>query len=77
MAKHVPERPFHLQQIVLTAADIDRDELAQLSSKLHKPGARVTLYASGRDEAILLSTAVHGGYPRAVILKAKFSWLQA
>jgi esterase/lipase superfamily enzyme len=54
---------FH--EIVLSAPDIDTGELRQLAASLRVVGARTTLYASSRDEAIAASRNFHGGQPRA------------
>jgi esterase/lipase superfamily enzyme len=52
------------RQLVLTAPDIDRDELSSRAATLVGTAARVTLYASSNDRAILASNKVHS-HPRA------------
>jgi len=53
------------KDLILTAPDIDADVFRnQLVPALVAQGARVTLYASSRDRALLASKTVHG-YPRA------------
>jgi esterase/lipase superfamily enzyme len=52
-------------QVLLTAPDIDADVFKnELVPAIAKTAKRVTLYASSRDEALLLSKKLHG-YPRA------------
>jgi len=53
-----------VNQIVLTAPDIDAGEFLQLASKFDGSAGRITLYASSNDHAIKLSKLVHS-YPRA------------
>jgi esterase/lipase superfamily enzyme len=52
------------RQFVLTAPDIDRDELSFRAEALAGAAARVTLYASSNDKAIIASRKVHS-HPRA------------
>ncbi|MET4801465.1 alpha/beta hydrolase [Bradyrhizobium sp. LB11.1] len=60
----LPAGAAKLGQIILAAPDIDRDRFVQLAAKFRGCAARVTLYASSRDVALLASKFVHG-YPRA------------
>ncbi|KRQ08140.1 alpha/beta hydrolase [Bradyrhizobium manausense] len=60
----LPADAAKLGQIVFAAPDIDRDRFVQLAAKFKGCAARVTLYASSRDVALLASKFVHG-YPRA------------
>jgi esterase/lipase superfamily enzyme len=53
-----------INQIVLTAPDIDSGKFMQIAASIQKPGKRTTLYASSNDKAIKLSKLVHQ-YPRA------------
>lgn len=46
-------------QVVMAAADIDRDTLQQEAPQLAKSAARVTLYGSDHDQAIRLSMWLH------------------
>ena len=50
--------------MILTAPDIDADVFRGLAAVMRRAARRVTLYASGRDEALKLSHRVHG-YQRA------------
>ncbi|RXH18412.1 alpha/beta hydrolase [Bradyrhizobium guangzhouense] len=60
----LPPGAAKLGQIIFAAPDIDRDRFVQLAAKFKGCAARVTLYASSRDVALLASKFVHG-YPRA------------
>lgn len=60
----LPAGAAKLGQIVFAAPDIDRDRFVQLAAKFKGCAARITLYASSRDVALLASKFVHG-YPRA------------
>ncbi|MBR0689050.1 alpha/beta hydrolase [Bradyrhizobium manausense] len=60
----LPAVAAKLGQIIFAAPDIDRDRFIQLAAKFKGCAARVTLYASSRDVALLASKFVHG-YPRA------------
>lgn len=60
----LPAGAAKLGQIILAAPDIDRDRFVQLAAKFKGCAARITLYASSRDVALLASKFVHG-YPRA------------
>ncbi|MBR0833365.1 alpha/beta hydrolase [Bradyrhizobium manausense] len=60
----LPAVAANLGQIIFAAPDIDRDRFIQLAAKFKGCAARVTLYASSRDVALLASKFVHG-YPRA------------
>jgi esterase/lipase superfamily enzyme len=51
-------------QVVLAAPDIDTGELNQLAATLKSASGRVTVYANSHDEAIKVSSKVHGA-PRA------------
>ena len=52
------------KQVILTAPDIGKDEVLQISDAIRASAERVTLYASKRDKALLASTKIHG-YARA------------
>jgi esterase/lipase superfamily enzyme len=60
----LPAGAAKLGQIIFAAPDIDRERFVQLAAKFKGCAARVTLYASSRDVALLASKFVHG-YPRA------------
>ena len=60
----LPASAAKLGQVIFAAPDIDRDRFVQLAAKFKGCAARVTLYASSRDVALLASKFVHG-YPRA------------
>lgn len=51
---------LRFNQIVLAAADIDRDTFIELAHTIEGAGDRITLYASSRDRALKLSRGVHG-----------------
>lgn len=53
------------REIVLTAPDIDTTVFRRLAKKIKRMGRRVTLYTSRRDQALLASKEIAGGYPRA------------
>jgi esterase/lipase superfamily enzyme len=53
-----------INQVVLTAPDIDSGEFMQIVASIRGHGERTTLYASSNDKAIQLSKKAHG-YPRA------------
>lgn len=59
----VRERGLRFGQIILAAADIDRDLFAQLAPNYLKASDRTTIYLSPYDYAIGLSDIVHD-YPR-------------
>jgi esterase/lipase superfamily enzyme len=50
--------------LVLAAPDIDADTFRELASTLQQLSARITLYESSKDRALLASKAIHGN-PRA------------
>lgn len=52
------------KEVVLAAPDIDKGELEQLAKALTSASGRVTVYANSHDEAIKISTKLHGA-PRA------------
>ncbi|UVO39032.1 alpha/beta hydrolase [Bradyrhizobium arachidis] len=60
----LPAGAAKLGQVIFAAPDIDRDRFVQLAARFKGCAARVTLYASSRDVALLASKFVHG-YPRA------------
>jgi len=61
---HKSPKPM-FNEVVLTAPDIDADVFKnEIAPALVKTARRVTLYASSKDEALVLSKKVHG-YPRA------------
>lgn len=53
-----PAPPF--DQVVLAAPDIGADTLALSAREIGRSARRITLYASGNDDALLLSRFVHG-----------------
>ena len=53
-----------LAHLVLAAPDIDADTFRELATMLQKLSARITLYESSRDMALLASKKIHGN-PRA------------
>ena len=55
--------PF-LQQLILTAPDIDTGHFRQLAKVIRNTSMRVTLYASSLDKALSASLKLHY-YPRA------------
>lgn len=58
------KRPV-LNQVVLMAPDIDSDMFKQLAQQICPAAHRITLYASSKDEALILSSKYAGGYLRA------------
>jgi esterase/lipase superfamily enzyme len=52
------------QQVVLTAPDIDAGKFRQIASAIQSTAQRVTLYASSKDKALLISKGLHR-YARA------------
>ncbi|MCB9729793.1 MAG: alpha/beta hydrolase [Deltaproteobacteria bacterium] len=61
----MPEGTPRFREVMLAAPDIDASTFKdQIAPAIMNSGARVTLYASANDEALLLSKKVHG-YPRA------------
>lgn len=52
-------------QIVLAAPDVDRKQFAEIALRVQAVAQNVTLYASSRDEAMLVSRRLHSGLPRA------------
>ncbi len=55
----------HFRQVILTAPDIDADTFKALARAMKGAADRITLYASSTDEALRVSKALGGGYPRA------------
>jgi esterase/lipase superfamily enzyme len=55
----------HFRQVILTAPDIDADTFRALARAMKGAADRITLYASSTDEALRVSKALGGGYPRA------------
>jgi type VI secretion system ImpA family protein len=53
-----------LAHLVLAAPDIDADTFRELATTLQKLSARITLYESSKDMALLASKKIHGN-PRA------------
>lgn len=53
------------KEVVMAAPDIDSGELLELAANIRRVGARVTLYASANDKALMASRRFHGGQPRA------------
>ena len=59
-------QPLQLfDQIILAAPDVDIDLFTELVPDIEVTAKRVTLYASENDQALNLSTKLHGGVPRA------------
>jgi len=63
MAETHPEVKF--TQIVLAAPDVDRKQFAEIAHKVAPIAKNLTLYASARDEAMIVSRRIHSGLPRA------------
>jgi len=53
------------EHVVLTAPDIDVDVFKKLAATICKPARHVTLYVSKNDEALKISSSIHGDVPRA------------
>lgn len=53
-----------VQEVILTAPDIDAGVFRQIAGEIQKAAKRVTLYASSNDKALEASKKIHGG-PRA------------
>lgn len=58
------EVPLQLDQVCLTAPDIDSDVFRQISPCVARTARRTTLYASSNDKALAASKSFRG-YPRA------------
>jgi esterase/lipase superfamily enzyme len=63
LAPHPGASP-QLQEVILTAPDIDAGVFRQIAGEIQKSAKRVTLYASSNDKALEASKKIHGG-PRA------------
>jgi esterase/lipase superfamily enzyme len=61
---HDPALQLKLTHLVLAAPDIDAATFAELAATLRKHSARVTLYESSNDKALMASKKLHGN-PRA------------
>ncbi len=59
-----PAHTLKLTHLVLAAPDIDAGTFQQLAATLQRLSARITLYESSHDKAILASRKIHGN-PRA------------
>jgi len=59
-----PACQLKLTHLVLAAPDIDADTFRELAAMLQKLSARITLYESSKDLALLASKKIHGN-PRA------------
>lgn len=53
-----------VEEVILTAPDIDAGVFRQIAGEVQKAGKRITLYASSNDKALEASKRIHGG-PRA------------
>ncbi|GAQ88478.1 hypothetical protein KFL_004320040 [Klebsormidium nitens] len=53
-----------LGRLVLAAPDFDLGEFYQLQSQLSKTVEHVTIYASSADQALHVSSRIHGSHPR-------------
>jgi esterase/lipase superfamily enzyme len=62
-ASSEPAKPT-FNQVLLTAPDIDADVFRQMSDNIRKSAARVTMYVSENDHALIASRKFHS-YPRA------------
>lgn len=56
---------FHFNQVVLAAPDIDTEIFGGLVKAFQQTAERITLYASSRDEALIISKKLRSAYPRA------------
>jgi esterase/lipase superfamily enzyme len=54
-----PDHPW-IDQAIVAAPDIDRDEFVNALPRLNKAMARLTMYASSEDRALMASRTVHG-----------------
>ncbi|BBU60405.1 hypothetical protein MSC49_03400 [Methylosinus sp. C49] len=52
-------------QLIMAAADVDRDQFIQVVPKVARMFKGLTLYASSVDRALIASMAIAGGIPRA------------
>lgn len=52
-------------EVVLAAPDMDAKTFSDIMPEMAKRVDRVTLYASSRDKALVVSNVLHGEYPRA------------
>jgi esterase/lipase superfamily enzyme len=65
LSRQMRRRGAMFHEVILTAPDIDADIFKRdIAPAIAKTAARVTLYASSNDEALMLSKKLHG-YPRA------------
>ncbi|MGP1275459.1 MAG: alpha/beta hydrolase, partial [Caulobacterales bacterium] len=66
LAETYPNPPEPLfDQVVWASPDVDADEFMELLPRLDHLASGMTLYASSRDRALLLSRRINGGNPRA------------
>lgn len=59
------DEDFGLRQIIMAAPDIDLREFLQIAEQINGTAERITLYASAKDKALILSKTLHSGYSRA------------
>ena len=59
-----PQDSAKFHQVILTAPDIDRDQVQAVAQQLRRAAKRVTLYASSNDVAMMASRLFHS-VPRA------------
>jgi esterase/lipase superfamily enzyme len=64
LADHPPPRDLHLRHVALMAPDIDAKVFRKLANSLKSSAEQVTLYASQKDGALLVSERL-AGYTRA------------
>jgi len=58
------KRGIPIQNLIFAAPDEDRQTFAQIAKEIRKMPQRITLYASSKDKALLVSRKIHDG-PRA------------
>jgi esterase/lipase superfamily enzyme len=64
MLSHGTLGQLKFNHLILAAPDIDADTFRELASTLQKLSARITLYESSKDRALIASKVLHGN-PRA------------
>lgn len=64
LAKIGANSPAHIRQVALMAPDIDADLFRQLAGQMRAAAEKITLYASSRDAALIVSEW-WASYPRA------------
>jgi esterase/lipase superfamily enzyme len=66
LANHLhADVPLSIEEVILAAPDIDRDQFQQIAARVRAVSKGVTLYASSVDRALAAARQIAGSIPRA------------